>query len=60
MANVRNGLRASFSQVVVVTTDVEALQKVERALGRAGLCIPNRVRIVRAGEDAHLIIDTDE
>jgi len=44
--NVRQNLRSGFSRVLVVATDNEAMRKVERALGAAGLLIKDRVEIV--------------
>ncbi len=46
VANVQNGLRSRFAQVLVVATGEAALKKVERQLAEAGLFIPGRVRLV--------------
>lgn len=49
VANVRRDLREGVSRVVVVATDAEARQKVERALVGEGLVIPGRVEVVVGG-----------
>ena len=48
VGNVKQDLLMGW-KVMVVATGEPALKKVERELGRAGLMIPGRVRIVRAG-----------
>lgn len=49
-ANVLNGLRSKFDQIVVVATDPDALAKLERQLGRTGLLIEGRVDLVLQDE----------
>ena len=46
VANARRDLLCGATTVVVVATDAAALDKVERHLARAGLLIPQRVRVV--------------
>lgn len=43
--NVKNGLRSGFTRIEVVATSQDALQQVERNLGKAGLLIPGRVAV---------------
>ena len=51
VSNVRNCLRSKFGKVIVVATSQEALSKVERELGRAGLLIAGRVNVtLREGD----------
>ncbi len=46
VANVKRDLLSGVQEVIVVATDAGALQKVERALARAGLILPGRLRVV--------------
>ena len=44
--NVKQNLMSRFSSVFVVATDEGALDKVKLQLARAGLIIPNRIKVV--------------
>ena len=44
--NVKQDLLSGFQRVIVVATDEKALGKVERELGRAGLIVAGRVRVL--------------
>lgn len=44
--NVKQDLLSGFGRVIIVATDEAAFGKVEQQLGRAGLIIPRRVRVV--------------
>ncbi|MCB7129544.1 MAG: hypothetical protein J3T61_08410 [Candidatus Brocadiales bacterium] len=44
--NVKQNLMSRFNSVLVVATDESALDKVELQLAKAGLIIPNRIRVV--------------
>ena len=46
VSNVRRDLRERVDRVVVVATTGPARTKIERALARAGLLVPNRIEIV--------------
>ncbi len=48
VANVRHGLRAGYTRIVVAGTDRAALTAVEGALARAGLLVRGRVEVVPA------------
>ena len=45
--NVRNGLRSGFTRILVVATDLQAFDKVEKQLTKASLIIPSRVSLLR-------------
>ena len=46
VSNVKRDLLSGFQKVIVVATNHQALEKVERQLAQAGLLIPERVEIV--------------
>ncbi len=46
VGNVKNCLLSNFDRALVVATDEAAMAKVERQLGKAGLLIPGRVKVV--------------
>ncbi len=46
VGNVKNNLLSKFERIVIVATDDEAMAKVERQLGEAGLLIANRVQVI--------------
>ena len=48
--NVRQDLLSGYGRVMVTATDEKALQRIETQLAQAGLIIPGRVELVRAGE----------
>lgn len=50
VANVRLGLQAHFSLIVVAVTERSQLDRIEQTLARAGLLIPRRVEMCMTGE----------
>jgi hypothetical protein len=47
--NIRQDLAAKYDKIIVVATDKNAFEKIERSLAKEGLIIPNRIQIELAG-----------
>jgi hypothetical protein len=50
VGNVRRGLHAHFTKIIVVVTERAVRPRIERALAAAGLLVPGRVEVRMAGE----------
>jgi hypothetical protein len=49
MRNLRQDMTAKYDKIIVVATDKNALEKIEKSLAKEGLIIPNRIQIELAG-----------
>ncbi|MHB9068789.1 MAG: ATP-binding protein [Sedimentisphaerales bacterium] len=47
--NIRQDLAAKYDKIIVVVTDKNAFEKIEKSLAQEGLIIPNRIQIELAG-----------